>query len=167
MKILKKVSVSTVLNLKSKGIRELCSSGEVAIMRIMGIVNKAEADEGDNGTFIRFRGEFNAVNLVTGEDCMSTVAFLPSPIDELLHQQIVKSTDENGNAAIQFAFEITVKESEKSTTGYEYDVNSLLETKVSDPLQALKASLAPVRISKPQEKPAEEKPVAEKSATKK
>lgn len=148
-KILRKLSVKTVVGLSVKGLRDLAATGKgapVPLIRLAGIARKAEIGESDNGEFVRFKGDFQGVDLRTGEISISPVAFLPAPVDAMLQAAI--QADEKGNGA-QFGFDILIVENETSAVGYEYRVQTLLEVKPTAPLEALLASLPPAQIAAP------------------
>ena len=140
MKILKKLSVATVCSLDRKFFRELKS--ETAVMRIFGVTRGYVTGEGAFGPFLKFVGEFKAIDLGSGEEAIGSAAYLPSPIDALLAVQIDALKQDGKAVSVEFAFDIAAKPSEKAATGYEYVVHSLTETRVSDPLALLSSTVA-------------------------
>lgn len=162
-KILKKISISTIVSMKVKELRTYAEEHKRApLARIMGICKKVEIGEGDNGEFKKFSGDFRAVNLLTGEESISTVCFLASPVDELLYNQIQSLIDEGEkNPEARFGFDIYIEESEKSTTGYTYVVETLMQAEPTDPMKELMKEFeskplpaldAPNTVSEPAEK---------------
>jgi len=135
-KILKKVSVATVCNKPKTFFKTL--EKETPIMRIFGMARKYDIGTSTYGDYLKFYGEFQAIDLDSGEISMGAVAFLPSPIDALLKAQI-DALSEEGKRPVEFAFDISVIPDSKTEVGFQYRVSTLEETKVSDPLAALAA----------------------------
>lgn len=154
MRILKKISVATAVSLPKSFFKELKT--ETPIMRLFGLVRGYEIGNSQYGAFFKFKGEFHAIDLDTGEESVSSVAFLPSPVDELLSQQ-VDTIKESGdkNAAVEFGFDISVTPDENSTVGFQYRINNLGETRLSDPMQAVAERMRAVALPAPKKTPIE------------
>jgi hypothetical protein len=113
------------------------------------------------GIFRSFIGEFEAVNLETGEVTRSNRVLLPPVAEKLLTEQMLQlgakpgrektATDAGtegteGSSAVDFAFVISVKpqfEKDGKTIvergqGYEYGIRPLIESRVSDTLAHLR-----------------------------
>ena len=138
MEILKKMSIGAINGVR-KGFKGVTEKRFVA--RIMGIAQSVIVEDGALGTYRKFTGEFKGIN-ADGEEFVSAVCFLPSPVDSLLEA----SMKDNSGAAVNFAFDISVAPND-TPIGYEYVVSSLLETKPSNPLAELMAKIVPLQIS--------------------
>ena len=108
------------------------------------------------GEFTKFRGDFEAVNLSTGENYRSQNLLLPDIAAGLLvaalHAAGAKhgttktaTTPENpgepATAPVEFAIEIGVRKTASNKPGgrgYEFTLRPLVETRDSDPLAALR-----------------------------
>lgn len=137
-KISKKLSTKTVFG-TVKDIRQAAESGNgeaVPIMRVLGIAKKMQSGESTNGIWVAFLGQFEFINLVTGESHVGGKAFLPSPVDAMIEAQL------EGSNSVEFAFDITVREDETSAVGYEYGAQTVLEVQENDPISLLKAAAA-------------------------
>lgn len=142
MKLLKKLSVKTVCGDMKKWAREnfLAEDSTLEtqdVLRVIGIANKLETGEGDNGAWVAFKGSFKCVNLMTGEECRGGKLFLPDVASDLIETAL---SDEN-NDSVEFGFDISIMKNEKSAVGYEYSATPLLEAKEADPLAALEQSI--------------------------
>jgi hypothetical protein len=137
-KISKKLSTKSVVG-NVKEIRKIAESGEgkhVDIMRVMGVAKKLQVGESDNGEWLAFKGNFEYINLITGESHVGSRCFLPAPIDSMVEAQL------EGNTAVEFAFDITVVEVEESATGYEYGAKTILKPSENDPMEMLKQTVS-------------------------
>lgn len=137
MQILKKMSVATAIS----GSRTEFKNFEkvTPVLRVFGIVREYIEDAHPQyGKFYKFKGDFRSVDLRDGTESVSSVAFFPAPIDELLAEQVA-STIASGDkgAMVELAIDISVQPDPASTVGYQYVVVNLEEMKVSDPMQAL------------------------------
>lgn len=143
--IQKKLSMKTVFG-TVKDIRSAAESfggKPKPIVRVMGVANKTRAGEGDNGPWVAFLGQFEFINLITGESFVGGKAFLPNPVSDMVEAQL------EDNDRVQFAFDITVKEDESSAVGYEYGAQTVLSVQENDPLAMLKAQVmkdAPLQL---------------------
>lgn len=132
--ILKKLSIKTaVADSNFKKLTEV-----TPVLRIVGLGrNFSVGEHPQYGPFYKFMGEFVATDLRTGEVGVASVAYLPSPVDEML-----KTAIEAGEGkSVEFAFDISVKPREDLAIGYEYLVATLIESKPTNPLAALLDSL--------------------------
>jgi len=138
MKILKKMSIGAINGVR-KGFKDVKETRFVA--RMMGIAQSVHVEDGALGTYRKFTGEFKGIN-ADGEEFVSAVCYLPTPVDSLL----ASSMASNDGAAVNFAFDISVAPND-SPIGYEYVVSTLLETKPSNPLAELMSKVAPLQIA--------------------
>ncbi|WWT39187.1 ssDNA binding protein [Enterobacteria phage PRDteal] len=134
--------------------------GNTALASIYGRVRGKKVGQSTFGDFIKFEGEFEGVNIATGEVFRSGALILPKVLESLLAGAV------DGENTVDFAVEIWAKPSEKGNTGYEYGIKPLIEPAASDELAALrnqvKAALpAPAAAG---EAAAEAKPAAKAKA---
>jgi hypothetical protein len=87
---------------------------------------------GDERTFVKLLGTFQATNNLTGEIFSSNVALMPS----LVADQIAKAVSESENE-VEFAVQFLARFSEKAATNYVFSAKPLFETKPTDKMAAL------------------------------
>lgn len=124
----------------------------VPLYKIIGQVHGSRTGVGQDGEpWIMFTGSFLATNLQTGELITSPQAALPKHISALLFDAVKNAEGQ----PVEFGFQIGAKVSEKSATGYEYEVDSLIEQRIADPLAALaaRAGVAIPQLAAPEVKP--------------
>lgn len=139
MDYLKKASLNKI-GLDIDTVRDACKKAPVSIARFYGQVSKVEYGTGDNGPWVKLKGQIEAVNLLTGVVFRSGAMFLPGVASDALEGQLNGAKSEDANASVQFAIEIGCKKS-KSPVGYEYTAGSLIKEDESDALAQLRNSL--------------------------
>lgn len=162
LSILKKITMASVNTLSKGGFKGI--TDVVFGMRILGQARAFEVVQTPYGDALKFKGEFRAWGQ-EGNECVSSVAYLPSPVDEML-----KTALENGEGKpVEFAFDVEVVPDESSTVGYVYRVKTLTEAAPSDPVARLASNLPPLQLpsqgqeSLPLEGSSENKPESNKS----
>lgn len=128
--ILRKLTLKNCGLDKSTIAEALEGKKSIDILRVAGITTSATPGQTDLGAFVKFGGNFQAVNLLTGETFSSTVCILPNFIADTLAGALEQSLE------VEFALAIGAKAS-KTVTGYEYTVRPLVEAQVNDKLGAL------------------------------
>jgi len=109
----------------------------VKLLQVYGLVRSSEVGKTTYGEYIRFRGNFEAVNLETGQMYQSGALILPAIAESLLYGAAASLEE---GSALRFAFEIGIKPS-KSPTGYDYTVTPLVEGSENDPLADLRSQV--------------------------
>ncbi len=104
---------------------------KIECMKIVGVTTSATPGQTDKGEYLKFKGEFGAVNMDTGESFSAAVCILPNFIADTLSAALEASE------RVEFAFMIGAKYSAKSVTGYEFTVTPLIEAKPSDAMARL------------------------------
>jgi hypothetical protein len=108
----------------------LGSEPSVSLLRIAGIAQEGQPGQTDKGEYLKLKGEFRAVNMVTGEMFEAATAILPSFITDRIAAAIKAGP-------VEFALEIGVKSDPSSVTGYQYTAQPLVDAKPSDRLAGL------------------------------
>ena len=131
-KITPKIVAGSVKDLYKK-------SGEVLFMRVYGIATKIFTTETTFGPSTGFKGQFVAVNIITGETFKAPKIYLP----DVANDYLVPALEQDGKKEVQFAFDIGVVKatSEKSAYEYEYTVQQLIGTSENDPVALLEKNL--------------------------
>lgn len=135
MAIIKKITVKNVCGETKKLLNG--QKEKFAVMRVAGIIRSMHPDDGDFGTYVKFRGSFSATNLLTGEEFKSANCLLPDIAADLLESAM----NEEGVNGLEFGFDVFVVPDDSIAIGYQYAVDSLIETAENDPLMTLINSL--------------------------
>lgn len=142
MALIKKITVKSVIgDVKKifKGVTE-----KTAIMRVVGIARSMQAGESDYGPWVKYKGTFNGINLITGEEMTAPYCLLPEVASCLIENQL----SAEGVTSIEFGFDLYIKPSD-TPIGFEYLAEPLVEPKDADPLSHLSKSLpAPPKVNK-------------------
>lgn len=152
MKLLKKMSHSSLNSSTPAAVKALvdASAAPIFICRIIGLCRGQEVIKTTFGDSLKFKGEFRGWG-ADGEESMAPVAYLPSPFDELLSQQINDLQGDDGKKAVTVEFGLDVFAiADKGTVGYKFIVKPLIEAAASDPLAALTKSFAPMALPNPE-----------------
>ena len=131
-KLIKKITPKTVLG-KIKDIAHGMTEPK-AVMRIVGIARGLTTGEGDYGSWVKFKGDFTAINLLTGESYRAPACILPGIAGDLIEASVMDAD----NNAVEFGFDVVLEPSD-SPVGYEFGAVPLIETKEETPLDALMA----------------------------
>jgi hypothetical protein len=116
------------------------------LAHVYGVATRAKPGQTDTGPYVKFLGQFRAVNLATKEVFESSAIILPRFIEEGLFAAL---PDGGGN--VEFAVEISAKFDKDAATKYVYESKSLLPTQENAQLaqletrvkEAAKALVAP------------------------
>ena len=131
------------------------------VMRVYGQCDKIKLGNTTFGETVEFQGQFEAINILTGEIYRGSRLFLPPVLTDMVRNQVLAAGD-NG---IQFAFDIGI-DSANNAHGYQYTITPLAAPAANDPLEQMKAALlanAPA-LPAPQGQKAIAAPVAEPEA---
>ncbi len=97
-----------------------------------------------NGEWTKLKGNFEATNSKTGEVFVSSSAFLPTIVNELVAAVIKQG------GSVRFAYRIGTRPVE-TPTGYEYTVSELIEAAPVDVIEEIRvaAGLSSLQIEAP------------------
>ena len=116
---------------------------KVPVMRLLGRVNDFQTGESTYGPWVKLKGRFEGINLLTGESIMGSEAHIPgggglnSQIAAILKE--TKKDDDTGE--IEIGFDVYVL-ANSARDGYEYMVENVMPTDgVLDPMEDLKKKL--------------------------
>lgn len=121
----------------------------IALARIYGIAGAFKpgmgtTPDGTQKPYVKFLGQFRAINLKTGEVFNSSTMILPQFIEEQLHGIL----SAGGAQSVEFAVEISAQGdkpgAKPSATGYTYSVKPLLQMGENSALAALEAKFSNV-----------------------
>lgn len=134
------------------------------IATFIGTARAHETVDSPYGDSTRILGNFEGINLRTGEVFRANKAFLPEVIESILVEGIDTLDPDDPKASIEFALEIGVQHSEKGNMGYAYTVKPLVPLKENDSLGHLRAHAEAVLKALPAPQPVKA-PVAETTET--
>lgn len=134
----RRITAKTVMGkIKKDWIPE--GKGTTPLFQVIGQAYGTRKGEGDYGPWVALVGQFEAVNLKTGEFFSGPECFLPEPYNGMIVDRL---TGEGRANAVDFAYEIGLKApGEDSTVQYEYTCKPIHDPKAGDPLKELRARL--------------------------
>lgn len=116
---------------------------KVALCRVYGNVQDVRVKESSTiaGSFeTEFKGNFEAVNMQTGEVFRSGRMYLPKGISDVLEQGFKAITKDDATASTEFGFEIrAIKAS--NPIGYSYEAQALQKAAKVDELASLRKAI--------------------------
>jgi len=142
MEMLRKMTIKTIGFDVATVKMALGETESVELFRIAGICNEGQPGQTDKGEYLRLKGEFRGVNLITGEMFESAVAILPDFITDRISEALRAGP-------VEFALEVGVKRDPSSVTGYQYTARPLVEAKPSDRLAGLLQASGMTRLPAP------------------
>lgn len=147
--LLKKITAKTVVGKVSEVVKGLGKDFKpnTLLFRVVGIATGIQTGESDYGEWVKLKGQFSAINHLTGEAFRSRSCMLP----ELASGDIEDAVVSEENDSVEFGVDITISPSD-SATGYQYGVIPLLEANGDDPLTRLTQRVA-ASLEAPEEKP--------------
>lgn len=134
MSLAKKITLKGVVGDLEELIKGKKEGEKVIIMNVYGICDSHSVEETQYGPFVRFKGQFEAVNLLDNTVTRSGTMILPDVAADLLHSALISRQGES----VQFGFGVGLKASKKSKTGYELTAQPLMKESAADPLAALR-----------------------------
>lgn len=105
----------------------------IQLYTLIGVVNGVKPGSTSMGDFAKLLGEFEAVNLSTGETFHSGTAILPNFIGDNIAAAVMR-----GAESVQFAITVSAKPDEKSVAGFVYAVESGMAPSEHSPLAQLR-----------------------------
>jgi hypothetical protein len=160
--IAKTIDPKTLLGSVKKMVAPWDEGKREDVIHIVGRTDAVETGEGTHGPWVRFVGNFEAVNAITGELTVSNKCYLPDPYEGLTYSALQNAD----GGSVEIAVTIAVQKEEALPTGYRYHVKSLQDIKPADDLNHLRGLMPPV-TPKAIEAPKEETPAAPEKAAKK
>jgi len=137
------------MGLRPSDIEEICAgkTKPVAVLRVWGIASVATPGTSQYGNYVKFGGEFGAINLVSGDEARSQALVLPGVAEGVVKALFDKAAKDGG--AAQVGVEICAEEniSAKGGTKFRWVVKPLFEYKGEDALSEMAKMLpAPVYV---------------------
>lgn len=133
-----------------------------ALYDLFGIVNGSKRGQTALGSWLAFTGRFKAV-VPTGEVFISGKTHIPV-LEDMIYSVLIEAQQLDEKASVEIALRIGIKPAQKgkpSATGYEYDVQRLVERESeSDPIARLQAEASRAMAALPAPAAEKEKPTA-------
>jgi hypothetical protein len=154
--LLKKIAASDLLGPVAKLVKDTMEVGETRnAFAVAGVCNKIEEGVSQYGEWVRFLGDFNAINYFTGENFRSAKTHVPKVLEDVLIRdlqglkgsvkELQNSTVTDLTTEIEFAFVVALKRCEDDAKGgvqYEYVTTPKTEVKANDRISHLTALIA-------------------------
>jgi len=144
IKIISKISTSIVLGKDRVGeLKKEFIGGTIKrfhAVRVYGNATGARSMSNEKGDFVKFTGQFRAVNPETGEEVQSGALFLP-PIAENFVFGALNGVESGG---VMFGFDLFMVADSTSATGYVFEVSPLMDEPANDPLTVMSKQFAPM-----------------------
>lgn len=142
---LRRITVKTVCGMDKGELLKLVMSDEkmaFPLMRVGGIATGMRPGDGDFGPYVRFIGQFQAINIRDGRVFAAAMCLLP----KFLEDELAGALGQEGAKTVEFGFEISVKYDKSAATSYVFLSDSLLAP-VSDEANARIAKLLGVKTA--------------------
>lgn len=118
------------------------------LVRIWGRTHEKELCNTQFGDSVRFKGVFKAANAETGEIFRAGELFLPGIAESLLSGAL----DGAGANAVEFAFDIGVKQDKTVAVGYIYTVKPVVKMEEDQGMMALEEKMGKLALATPKAK---------------
>lgn len=146
----KKISTQT-MGLKMAQCEEIAESNQgkaVPVLRVWGIASSKTAGVTQFGPYLKFSGEFAALNYVTGEEARSQGLLLPAVAEGVVASLVDKAAKTGGQAQIGIEITVEYNNSAKGGTKFKYGVTPLFEYKGDDALAEMAKQLPTPKLLK-------------------
>lgn len=116
----------------------------IPTVRFLGAVEGYVEENGKFGPYVKFRGEFEAVNIATGEVFEAPALILPSKDEPAMLRKAFDQAQANGHPTVEFALDYMLAHTDKGERGYTFIARDASKPKGADPLARLRSSLPAV-----------------------
>lgn len=142
MAMVRKITAKIVCGKPDK--KEIINSDgdPIWMMTVYGNTHRSIAGETDYGPYLKFRGKFEAVNIVTGELFTSMNLILPPIAEELVEDALTRE----GVSSVDFALKVGVRRDDDAISGYQWVAESVTETEGEDPVARMRAKLQDMKV---------------------
>ena len=133
----KKLSAKTIVGDVKKLVREGQLTSGTVLYRVIGIADGVRSGESNFGPWTAFSGDFEAVNMLTGEVSRGPQFFS----DKSFTDALLSRMNANPGAAVEFALEVAIEINDDYPMGFGYVTRPIVEN-AHDRLGALRSRLA-------------------------
>lgn len=136
-KVLRKITVKSVYG--GVDVEKVLAAPNklLPVMQVYGIVTDSKEGASDYGDYIKFLGQFRAINMETGEMFRAATMLLPKFLEDEL-----RGIMSSGAVNAEFAVQINATYDKSAATKYVYVADSLVEPQESSALSALEQRIA-------------------------
>lgn len=110
-------------------------------VRLLGSVTAAVERSGAFGAYVLFMGDFEAINIATGDEYRAGQAIIPDRDFEAMVKQKLEQALAKGEVAIAFAVDYSIAFSAKGARGYTFVATPVRKADAHDPLDELRGGL--------------------------
>lgn len=145
---LRKITVATVCgDVKAEYLEALLrdKTKPIALLDIWGVATRAKPGESDFGPYVKFLGQFKALNIKDGALYRAPTCLLP----KFLEEELYGALSAPGASSAEFGFRVSVKYDKDSATSYVFLADSLVEPANNDALAALELKMGEARRTLP------------------
>jgi hypothetical protein len=116
---------------------------KLRLAHIYGVATKCgvQIDQRNNSEYVYFLGNFEGVNLDTGEVSQASKLYLPPGASETLEVMLNRVQERRKGASVNFAFEIVAAPSEDARCGYAYETRTILQPEQADMLDQVRGAV--------------------------
>lgn len=133
---------------------EEVQADKAPVMRVVGTVHASKGDVSQHGPYIKFYGDFEATNLLNGEEFRAPELLLPPVAEMIVDGQLnaaISKAPEGARPVAQIALDVTVTyQDSENTTRFTYGAIPLLGMPEHDPIAELKKSLPAPKMQQKQ-----------------
>ena len=126
-----------------EGIAKEADPKAVPVMRVWGMVHAKTPGVSQFGSYIKFSGEFGALNLVNGEEFRSQNLLLPQVGEAVVNSLFERAAKDGGVAEVGLDVCVEFNNSAKGGTKFRYVVKPIVEFKGDDALSVMAKRLPP------------------------
>lgn len=145
---LRKISVKTVCGKQT--LEMIVEKKAYPLMQVYGHAQRVKEGTTDFGSYQKLLGQFEAVNLATGQVFQSPQCIMPEPANGMVAGQLL---GDNPAEQVSFALEIGIKRDESSSVGYTYTTKQLVKAQDADPLADLRGKVKALEAPKEKDEP--------------
>jgi hypothetical protein len=151
---LRKITVKTVTGgVTDELFAQLVASPKdpIPMMKVWGIATRMKPGSSDYGTYVKFNGQFRAVNIADGAIFRSSTMLLPKFLEDDLAGIIGVGAADGKTPQVEFGFELSVKYDKTSATKYVYMAENIVEAQDTDQLMKLDSLVLGKALPAPKE----------------
>lgn len=179
MQLLNKLSAKDILGNVMDVVKDMEIDETKEAFAVAGICGAYETGVSTYGDWVRFVGDFQGINYLSGEPCRAPKAHIPDILEQVLLEGLKETAEivaekctKTGKyfkleSDIEFSYKVSVKrlaDKEDGGASYKYIVTPMTEVAANDKLSHLTALIEPPKEEVKEEKPKSKGKAKEKAA---